>query len=226
MDRQKDDMDEDQIEKNRIRDESIRARRIVFSEQQSGLLDELNREGYQVTSVWDLFNRTEPWNKEESLPRIGAAIPLLLRHLHRDYHPCVKEGIVRALTGEKSDDLFANLMMELKALLDDYNGRFESAMKMLWPRLSYVYEKEGLKKFTHNWLKAYRFALCNALDSIISQTNEGEVLHLVNDDRLAPDDRIMLCKSLRRRMKRRKEDLKEIDGLISKLQIEIDAMYK
>ncbi|MBM3240182.1 HEAT repeat domain-containing protein [Candidatus Poribacteria bacterium] len=43
----------------------------------------------EIQSAWDLVNSPEPY------PR---AIPILMKHLKKPYHPKIKEGIVRALT--------------------------------------------------------------------------------------------------------------------------------
>jgi hypothetical protein len=53
------------------------------------LIDEMRGIGIEVQSVWDLVNSLSPY------PR---AIPILIKHLKKPYHPKIKEGIVRALT--------------------------------------------------------------------------------------------------------------------------------
>ena len=57
------------------------------------LLDELRNLGYNLESVWALVNSANTYDK---------AIPVLVRHLDREYHPGNVEGIVRALTIQKA----------------------------------------------------------------------------------------------------------------------------
>jgi len=52
------------------------------------LVKALREVGVSVNSVWDLVNTTEPY---------PAALPVLLEHLSRSYHPVTLEGIARAL---------------------------------------------------------------------------------------------------------------------------------
>lgn len=64
---------------------------------QQPLVEELRAAGFDVESVWDLFNRKEPWNKKERVRPYPEAVPILLKHLPRDYPAAVREGIARAL---------------------------------------------------------------------------------------------------------------------------------
>ncbi|MGE3731245.1 MAG: hypothetical protein AB7F83_11920 [Lysobacterales bacterium] len=61
------------------------------------LIDELRAAGFDVESVWDLFNRKEPWNKKELIRPYLEALPILFKHLQLPYPDRVREGIARAL---------------------------------------------------------------------------------------------------------------------------------
>ncbi|NDL56995.1 hypothetical protein [Phytoactinopolyspora mesophila] len=52
------------------------------------LVDDLQRVGLFVESVWDLVNTSEPYPE---------ALPILFKHLERPYPDAVREGIARAL---------------------------------------------------------------------------------------------------------------------------------
>ncbi len=52
------------------------------------LLKDLSEAGFEVETVWDLVNSSEPY---------PTLIPVLLKHLQEQYPPRIKEGIARAL---------------------------------------------------------------------------------------------------------------------------------
>ena len=81
------------------REAQLRELRAELDEDQRFLVEEISREGYGISSVWDLVNN-QPHEFLETVfvgpyPR---AYPILLRHLRVSHHPRVREGIIRALT--------------------------------------------------------------------------------------------------------------------------------
>ena len=54
-------------------------------------------------SVWDLVNSKESYS---------AAIPILLKHLRRPYHPVIRDGIARALTVPETRGATAREILE------------------------------------------------------------------------------------------------------------------
>ena len=69
------------------------------------LVEELRMAGVEVSSAWDLVNMTEPY------PR---AVPILLRHLTRDYPDRVREGIARALAVPEARSGWRTLLAEFE----------------------------------------------------------------------------------------------------------------
>lgn len=60
----------------------------LFRIEEEPILDNLEKVGYRLGSVWDLVNTRSDY---------PAAIPTLLVHLKRPYHVRIREGIIRAL---------------------------------------------------------------------------------------------------------------------------------
>jgi hypothetical protein len=87
---------------------------ISFEQEERPLVNELNNIGLKVESVWDLVNnRPHPYLKNNFTGDYEVAYPILVKHLDFDYHPRIKEGIVRALTEKKAAKLAADRILEL-----------------------------------------------------------------------------------------------------------------
>ena len=76
------------VEKRRVEDEARAARAAEWRRRETPLVEELRAAGFNVNSAWDLVNTSTPY---------PGALPILLRHLPRDYPDAVREGIARAL---------------------------------------------------------------------------------------------------------------------------------
>jgi hypothetical protein len=87
---------------NERRREDIERNAVILTELERPLAEELKAAGFDVESAWDLFNRKEPWNKRERIKPYAEALPILLKHLGRDYPPAVREGIARAMAMPQS----------------------------------------------------------------------------------------------------------------------------
>jgi hypothetical protein len=81
------------------------------------LIDELISVGVTVSSVWDLVNT------KESYP---AAIPVLIKHLSKNYHYKNKEGIVRALSVREA------IGKATPVLIEEYNRTPKELTSYRW----------------------------------------------------------------------------------------------
>lgn len=76
------------LEMPRQKDERLKALEERLRREEKPLVKALREAGVKVKSVWDLVNTREPY---------PAALPVLLEHLSRSYHPITLEAIARAL---------------------------------------------------------------------------------------------------------------------------------
>lgn len=74
----------------------------TWNELERPLAEELQAAGFDVGSAWDLFNRKQPWNKQERIKPYAEALPILLKHLGFNYPPAIREGIARAMAMRES----------------------------------------------------------------------------------------------------------------------------
>jgi hypothetical protein len=74
--------------KRREADEKLERRAALHRAASAPVLADLAEVGYELESVWDLVNTSEPY---------PDALPVLADHVQRDYPSRVKEGIARAL---------------------------------------------------------------------------------------------------------------------------------
>lgn len=117
------------------------------------LLAALRRVGIAVDSVWELVNTGE------SYPQ---AIPILLEHLRKPYHPRNREGIVRALTVKDARDI------AWEPLLKEYQSQPASEQHL-------PADVRGLKD-----------ALANAVSFLAGRKRIPEILRLARDRRHGP----------------------------------------
>jgi len=104
--------EQDGIKKQRLLD--LLDKMIFFEREERPLVNELNDIGLKVESVWDLVNnRPHPYLKDNFTGDYEMAYPILIKHLDFDYHPRVKEGIIRSLTEKKAAKLAADRILEL-----------------------------------------------------------------------------------------------------------------
>jgi len=75
----------------------------MLNEDENPIVLDLKSTGLEVSSVWDLVNEKSSYAK---------AIPVLLSHLKRDYHPKTKEGIIRALTTREARGIATEEIIE------------------------------------------------------------------------------------------------------------------
>lgn len=70
-------------------EEELAKARLAKRKEEQPLILALKDVGEDVKTVWDLVNTSRPYPE---------AIPVLMEHLQRPYHPDIREGIARALT--------------------------------------------------------------------------------------------------------------------------------
>ncbi len=134
----------------------------LLDKDEQPLIEALRAAGVAVNSVWDLVNTRTQYPK---------AIPLLVEHLRRPYHPRTKEGIARALTVKTAKPIaWEALVQEFKRTKPDTD----------------------ISEATRRGLK---FALANALAYISDRTVLDDVLELVQDQRHG-EDRFVLVGTL------------------------------
>jgi len=97
----------DQEYQSRMRERERKRKELeeLLSKDEASLVEALNRNGFEVESVWDLVNTKATY---------AGAIPILVEHLGAEHHPRTKEGIVRALTVKEARGLATS------ALIDEY----------------------------------------------------------------------------------------------------------
>lgn len=85
-----------------------------FEKEEKPIVDELKSIGISVDSVWDLVNnRPHQYLKNNFVGTYEAAYSLLVKHLDYDYHPRIKEGIIRALTEKNAAKIAKDKILEM-----------------------------------------------------------------------------------------------------------------
>jgi hypothetical protein len=106
--------DPDWVRQNEERESKRRSAEEKFRVEEEPILSDLSEVGYRVNSVWDLVNSSSSYPK---------AIPVLLKHLHRSYHPRIREGIARALAVREARGIAAEeILDELKHVGEEAPG--------------------------------------------------------------------------------------------------------
>lgn len=136
-------------------------RKAALDEEARALVGDLADAGIAVTSVWDLVQMTEPYH---------AAVPVLVRHLARQYSPRTREGIVRALTTPE-------------------------ARLAAWHPLLDLYREIGIP--VDPLTDSLKDAVANALAHLAGKARMREVIQLVREDQHG-DSRIFLVEALGR----------------------------
>lgn len=80
--------DPEYVARTAKQEQERRARALDWRKAAAPLVADLQAAGVQVESEWDLVGTTEPY---------AQAVPILLRHLPKNYPDRVREGIARAL---------------------------------------------------------------------------------------------------------------------------------
>ncbi|MEA3135051.1 MAG: hypothetical protein QOG17_2897 [Gammaproteobacteria bacterium] len=80
--------DRDYVARKKERDEAVQRKAEEYARAEAPVVEELRAAGVQVSSVWDLVNATNTYPQ---------SLPILLKHLQREYPDAVRDGIARAL---------------------------------------------------------------------------------------------------------------------------------
>ena len=103
------------VRKNEEREAKRRADEDRFKVEEEPIATDLGGVGLKVGSVWDLVNSSASY---------PAALPILLEHLRRPYHPRIREGLARALAVQEAEGIAGGPVID--ALLVDRRARVAS----------------------------------------------------------------------------------------------------
>jgi hypothetical protein len=125
---------ENPLQKLKLQD--ILNKMVFFETEQKPLICDLKDIGIIVNSVWDLVNnRPHPHLKSNFIGQYNIAYPVLVKHLDYEYHPKIKEGIIRALTEKSAAKIATIKILELFYNETDKNLKWTmaNALKTLMP---------------------------------------------------------------------------------------------
>lgn len=104
--------EENLLKKQKLQD--LLDKMYFFEKEEEPLVNDLKTIGIYVESVWDLVNnRPHPHLKNVFVGQYEIAYPILVKHLDYDYHPRVKEGIIRALTEKNAAKVAKDKILDL-----------------------------------------------------------------------------------------------------------------
>lgn len=104
--------EENLLKKQKLQD--LLDKMYFFEKEEEPLVNDLKTIGIYVESVWDLVNnRPHPHLKNVFVGQYDIAYPILVKHLDYDYHPRVKEGIIRALTEKNAAKVAKDKILDL-----------------------------------------------------------------------------------------------------------------
>lgn len=106
------------VAQNTAREARRAAAEAQFRIEEEPIIADIAVAGFQVRSVWDLVNTNK---------RYPAAIPVLLDHLRRSYHPRIREGIIRALTVKEAKGIAAGVIINELQHENDSENRWALA---------------------------------------------------------------------------------------------------
>lgn len=107
------------VEQDRQREAKRKAAEERFRIEEEPIIRDLAAVGHEVGSVYDLVNTATSY---------PAAIPVLLDHLPRPYHPRIRQGIARALTVKEARGLAGEVLLrELRRSDEDHDTRWTLA---------------------------------------------------------------------------------------------------
>jgi len=149
-----------------------------LNSEEKELVQELNAIGLDVSSVWDLVNT------KESYP---DAIPILIKHLSKEYQDKNKEGIVRALAVKEA------IGKASPVLLEEYNKVPKDKMILRWAIGNTVYtiiteaDVENILRIVQdkeNGISRQMFVA--ALGKVKSEKAENTLISLLDDAEVTP----------------------------------------
>lgn len=88
---------------------------LKFHKEQFQLINELSSIGIEVESVWDLVNNKFTLSQMygDFTGKYEHAYHILVKHLDKEYHIRIKEGIIRALTEKNAKNIASNKLLDM-----------------------------------------------------------------------------------------------------------------
>lgn len=149
----------------------------ALKDEEAILISEINDTGLKINSLWDLVNykfRYPP-----------AVLPILIRHLQKDYSAKTKEGIVRALAVKEAKGLVGSI------LISEYRNSVKDNSAYRWAIGNTMYqtitpnevgEVIQIIKDKSNGVSRQMFAA--ALGKVKDADSETILITLLNDDEI------------------------------------------
>jgi len=103
------------VAQDKARQEKHKAFDDMLAANEAPILKDILAAGLEIDSVWDLVNTGYSYPE---------AIPVLLKHLHKDYHHRIREGMIRALNTAEARGLASDVILEDLQKEKDPNFRF------------------------------------------------------------------------------------------------------
>lgn len=184
------------------------------------VLADLRAAGFELETISDLFNRTEPWRNDVPIPPYPEAIPILLKHLGKPHHFTTNEEIVRALTAPDGRVAFDRLVDEFRRTADPdvAAGEKRRAVELVVAGVGDLYTRDEVERITAaNW-ESFRFALANAIGEHFEKENLPVIVELLRDQAHGPDPRRTLADALQKKMRRWRRKDPELLALVESLR--------
>ena len=201
-------------------DRSRQAWARVIGEDEARLVEALRQAGLKVDSIWDLFNRKEPWRTDEGLPSYEHVLPLLEEHLARDYTIETKDGIVRALIGERGRGVYEALVKEFRRSGTHAAGeqRIKAEVTLVARALGDLMPISEIERIVRAHWEDYVFILARAVAKHFDRRRDlPEIVSLLEDDGLTEEHRRELATWVAARANRWKEVPPELQRALARL---------
>lgn len=110
------------------KDEELSEKEQLLKADERELVQEINDLGLRVESVYDLVNNSShEVLKNKFTGPYPEAYTILVKHLDKEHHPRIKEGIIRALTEKDAKKIAGPKILELFYQETDNNMRWVMA---------------------------------------------------------------------------------------------------
>jgi hypothetical protein len=136
--------------REKARQKKMESRRERLRDNEKPLIEALSEVGVVVSSVWDLVNTGESYQE---------AMPVLVSHLQKEYHPKVLAGIARALAVPDTNNI-------------------QGAWDVLFELYKSTAPEEKIKEPE---LRGFKDGLAVALSVLCNSERVKDVLTLIND---------------------------------------------
>lgn len=103
-------------------------RALFLQDAEHEIVQELRQLGYDVQTVWDLVNTSEPYT---------SALPVLVKHVSNPYPDAIRDGIARALAVKTAKFAWGALISEYVKAQESREPRFKQGLAVA---LSVIYD--------------------------------------------------------------------------------------